>query len=96
MLGFQGSIFTDLDLKYAWISSVPLSSADSRRVSPSQMLLSSLDMQGEALENVHHIRLEQPKELKQTEIISAAQKTGDYWSLLHFYILPRKRAFLLS
>ena len=45
---------------------------------------------------IHHILVEPSMELKQTELIQAIQKNVNYWSLLHFYILLSKRAFLQS
>ena len=77
-----------------YFSVCSLSSAESRRANPSQALLSRPDMQDAGgWGKVQNILVEQLKELKQTELIQAAQKTGDKWSLLHFYIPPRKRAF---
>ena len=76
--------------------SVFWSSTESRHVNPSQRLLSSLDMQGEGRKKYTTSSLNDLKNSNRQSSSKQHKQTGDYWSLLHLYILSRNRAFLFE
>ena len=59
-------------------------------------LLRRADMQGEARKKYTTSSLNDQRNSKIQKSSKQQKKTGDYWSFLHFYILPRKKAFLLN
>ena len=67
--------------------------SDPRQKADSPRLLSRPDMRGEARKKYTSSSLNDQRNSTRQKSSKQHRKTEDYWSLPHFYILPRKNSF---